>query len=99
MNISVRKLEGTEIGMALNLAWKVFWEYEAPEYAEKGVQEFYNSIHDPHWIRMLQVYCAFDTMDNDKLAGMLATRDNGCHIALFFINGDYHKRGIWTTTF
>ena len=32
--------------------------------------------------------------DKNKLIGVIATRNNGNHIALFFVDGEYHKKGI-----
>ena len=96
MNVTVRKIMDHEIEMALALVWEIFGEYEAPDYSEQGVKEFYKSIHEPEWISALQVYGAFD---EDKLVGVLATRNNGKHIALFFVKGAYHKRGIGRTLF
>ncbi|MED9802346.1 MAG: GNAT family N-acetyltransferase [[Clostridium] innocuum] len=31
---------------------------------------------------------------NKKLTGIIATRNNGSHIALFFVDGEYHRQGI-----
>ena len=42
----LRELYKNEIEQALKLVWKVFLEYEAPEYSKHGVDEFYNSIQD-----------------------------------------------------
>ena len=76
---------------AFDLVWEVFLEYEAPDYTQDGVDEFFQSIHDEDYIFMLSVYGAF--IEN-KLVGVIATRTNGSHIALFFVNGRYHKQGI-----
>ncbi|WNX83834.1 GNAT family N-acetyltransferase [Agathobaculum sp. NTUH-O15-33] len=94
--MKVRKIVDNEIEMALALVWEIFGEYVAPDYSEQGAKEFYKSIHEPEWISTLQVYGAFD---EDKLAGVLATCNNGKHIALFFVKGAYHKRGIGRTLF
>lgn len=94
MSIAVREIKDKEIKMALTLAWEVFQEYEAPDYSAQGIKEFYKSIHEPQWLSALQVYGAFV---EDKLVGVLATRNKGKHIALFFVKGAYHKRGIGRT--
>ena len=31
---------------------------------------------------------------NKKLTGIIATRNNGSHIALFFVDGEHHRQGI-----
>lgn len=40
---------------------------------------------------MLTAYGAFD---DEKLIGIIATRNAGSHIALFFVDGAYHHQGI-----
>ncbi len=73
------------------MVWKVFLEYEAPDYTQEGIDEFYKSIHDENYLSMLSVYGAFS---NGELVGVIATRNNGKHIALFFVEGRYHCQGI-----
>ena len=45
-SITFRELDKHEIGMAMELAWEVFMQFEAPEYSDEGINEFYRSIHD-----------------------------------------------------
>ena len=42
------------------------------------------------------MYGAF--MEN-RLVGVIATRSEGAHIALFFVKGEYHGRGIGSQLF
>lgn len=91
MNIVIRRIEADDMEAALELVWEVFWEYEAPDYSEQGTAEFYNMIHEPQWLSMLQVYGAYH---QGELAGVIAARSHGSHIALFFVKGVYHKNGI-----
>lgn len=86
----IRKIKENEIKNALELVWKVFLEYEAPDYTKEGIEEFKKSINDQKFINALEIYGAFD---ENELLGIIATRNNN-HIALFFVNGKYHKRGI-----
>ena len=87
--IQVKHLENKDI--ALLLVWSVFLEFEAPEYSEDGIKEFYKSIHDEAYLQELSMYGAFL---EDKLVGVIATRNEKSHIALFFVDGKYHKQGI-----
>lgn len=91
LNISVRELEQEEITKALSLAWRVFQEYEAPDYTKEGVEEFYKSIHDENYLSKLCLYGAFA---GKEIVGVIATRSGGTHIALFFVDGKYHRQGI-----
>lgn len=87
----IRLLNKTELNNALPLVWKVFCEYEAVNYPESGKQAFREAIHSEKYLRMLTAYGAFE---DDRLIGIIATRNAGSHIALFFVDGDYHHQGI-----
>lgn len=89
--IKIRKIKKEEIDNALKLVWNVFLEYEAPDYTEEGIKEFKKTIDDKNWINQREFYGAFD--ENNKLLGVIATKDL-THIALFFVDGNYHKQGI-----
>lgn len=91
ISFDIKKLTASETQTALDLAWKVFQEYEAPDYSKEGVEEFYRSIHDDNYLAMLSLYGAFVS---EKLVGVIATRSEGTHIALFFVEGEYHRNGI-----
>lgn len=91
MEIKLRRLNQTEIYQSLDLVWQVFIEYEAVSYPEDGKNAFYQAIHSDDYIAVLDAYGAFC---DDKQVGILATRCNGSHVALFFVDGNYHRRGI-----
>lgn len=91
MKISVRKLLRKEIDEALVLVWDVFNKYEAVNYPETGKKAFHKAICSPKYLDMLTAYGAFD---ENNLIGIIATRNAGSHIALFFVHGDYHRQGI-----
>ena len=91
LDIFIRSLNENEIAEALSLVWSVFMEYEAPYYSKEGVEEFYKSIHDESYLSRL---CTYGAYRDDKLVGVIATRNEGTHIALFFVDGNYHRQGI-----
>ncbi|MBR0413100.1 MAG: GNAT family N-acetyltransferase [Eubacterium sp.] len=93
--MDIRELNKEEIAPALDLVWKVFLEYEAPDYSQEGVDEFYKSIHNSNYLSMLTFYGAF----SDSLVGVIATRNEGKHIALFFVDGRYQGQGIGRALF
>ena len=76
---------------ALVLVLSVFMQYEAPDYSEQGIQTFKDFIHNQKSIDMLEFYGAYR---NHEIAGVIATKNNGNHIALFFVDGKYHRQGI-----
>lgn len=87
----IKLLNRTELNTALPLVWKVFCEYEAVNYPESGKQAFWKAIHSEEYLNMLTAYGAFD---DDKLIGIIATRNAGGHLALFFVDGAYHHQGV-----
>lgn len=86
-----KKLKKEEVRPALDLALDVFQKYEAPDYSDEGIKNFNSCLNDTEFTNLLKCYGAFD---GTKIVGMLATRSEGTHIALFFVNGSYHKQGI-----
>lgn len=89
--MQVRKLNDCEISGALKLVWDVFLQYDACYYSSEGVEHFRQCVHDPLFMAQLAFYGA---CEGDELAGVLATRSNGGHIALFFVDGKHHRKGI-----
>lgn len=87
----IRRIKKEEMPEALKLVWKVFLEFEAPDYSEEGIKEFKKAIDDNKWIDARDFYGAFT--ENNKIVGVIATKDIS-HIALFFVDGKYHKQGI-----
>lgn len=96
--MKVRVLNRIEISNALPLIWDVFSEYEAVNYPANGKQAFWDAIHSEEYLNMLSAYGAFD---GKELIGIIAMRNEGSHVALFFVKGTYHGRGIgrelWNT--
>lgn len=46
----VRELRQEEQDAALVLAWRVFLEFEAPDYTKQGVDAFDRSIHETAYL-------------------------------------------------
>ena len=87
----IKQLNKTELMNAIPLMWRVFCEYEAVSYSELGKQAFWEAIHSEEYINMLIAYGAYE---KNRLVGIIATRNAGRHIALFFVDGEYHNQGI-----
>ena len=87
---TVRRLGPEEIPAALELCWRVFLEFEAPEYSPEGVAAFRASLDDRERTRQLDFYGAFEV---EKLVGVLCMR-RPQHIGGFFVDAVYHRRGI-----
>ena len=52
----VRRLSQNERPAALELAWKVFSEYESPDYAPEGTKEFRRCLHDEEYLAGIENY-------------------------------------------
>jgi GNAT superfamily N-acetyltransferase len=89
--MEIRTVTEAEKPQALALAERVFLTYVGPYYTQEGIDEYCNSLRDPEYVALLTIYGAFE---GDTLMGILATRLEGTHIALFFVDGAYHRRGI-----
>jgi GNAT superfamily N-acetyltransferase len=87
----IRKIGSVELASALNLAWNTFLEYEAPDYSAEGIDTFRKFIDDTVAVGCLEVFGGFF---DDMLIGIIATRNQGSHIALFFVIKEYHRQGI-----
>lgn len=80
---------------ALALVWRVFKEFEAPEYTEEGVREFRKFIA-PQTVKQkmsraeLLLWAYWDA---GNIAGVITLRPP-CHVALLFVDRPYHRRGI-----
>ena len=81
-NIIFRKLEQEEIQTALKLAWKVFSEYESPDYSEEGTEEFKKAFSEA---LNLECGCVIDcNIDIDEMVRPMV--GGGSHITDFMIN-------------
>lgn len=96
MEYSIRKLESIDTKAALSLVYKVFMEYEAPDYTEEGVEEFGKTMQDEEYLSGLCMYGAFAL---EKLIGVIATRSEGTHIALFFVDSGFQGKGVGRSLF
>lgn len=89
--MEIKKITKAGLPEAMALVWKVFREFEAPDYSEEGVNTFKEFIDGQEEIMTIEMYGAFEQED---LLGVIATRNEGSHIALFFVKKERHGQGI-----
>ncbi|MGN0404231.1 MAG: GNAT family N-acetyltransferase [Bariatricus sp.] len=89
--MKIKDLSHKELVNALPLVWDVFSEYEAAGYSESGKKAFWDAIHSEEYLNMLTAYGAYE---KHELVGIIATREAGSHLALFFVDGKYQRQGI-----
>ncbi|QHI73614.1 GNAT family N-acetyltransferase [Aminipila terrae] len=87
----IKKISTENRKKALALVLSVFMQYEAPEYSQQGIKTFIDFISNKDSIDGLKMYGAFREKD---IVGVIATRNDGNHIALFFVHEIYHGQGI-----
>ena len=87
----VKTIDRASQQRALDLALLVFMEFEARDYSDEGIEEFKRSLKNPAYIDNL---CFYIAIEQDEGIGMLATRNNGSHIALLFVDGRWQRKGI-----
>ena len=84
---------------ALELALRVFIEFEAPDYGQDAVVKFKSDcIENEEYINnyVTGKHLMHVALDGDKIVGLVNERGNG-HISMLFVDGSYHRQGIATT--
>lgn len=89
--MDIKQLNRKQLDDAQTLILDVFNKYEATNYPEGGKKAFEDAIHSKEYLDSLTAYGAFD---NNQIVGIIASRSEGTHVALFFVDGRYHRQGI-----
>jgi RimJ/RimL family protein N-acetyltransferase len=92
---TIRTLIASDVIPAMELVWRVFSEFEAPDYSDEGIKEFKAFIEptiitgkiESGEIRLLGAF------DGVGIVGAIAIKPP-LHIALLFVDKRYHRRGI-----
>ena len=86
--MEIRRIREPELPAAMDLCWRVFQEFEAPDYPPEGVEAFCTYISNTEQVKHLTVFGAWESQ---HLLGVLAAE--GDHIALFFVDPTVHRQG------
>ena len=90
--MNIQRIANRHLEDVTKLVTKVFMEFEAPDYTDEWIKTFFDTaLHNQEFMDQLDIWGAYI---NKKLTGIIATRNNGSHIALFFVDGEYHRQGI-----
>ncbi len=93
----IRRITKDEIKDAIELIHRTFMQFEAPDYSQEGVKTFKKTaLYNEDFISSIVMYGAYV---GEKIVGVIATRNNASHIAFFFVDAQYQKRGIGTMLF
>ncbi len=90
--MEIKKIDRNQRDTAIQLVLAVFMQFEAPDYSVEGVETFKRTaIYNNDFLDSLNMYGAYES---ETLLGVIATRNKGNHIALFFVDGKHHRQGI-----
>lgn len=94
-DIEISKALPSEWEEAMELAFKTFLKYEAPEYGKEGTDSFLNFISDEKLYKMFLngEYVTLVAKKDGKIVGVASVRTKN-HISLLFVDEAYHKQGI-----
>lgn len=98
MGYEVRLALAEDISQALDLAWRVFVKYDAPDYGAEHTERMRVAIEDR--LVNLDIYTLNQrlmvvALDDNKVVGMIETYGTN-RISLLFVDSDYQRRGIAT---
>ena len=92
----IRKLTKEEYKNATNLCYQVCMECGISDFTEEGIENFKSFIYDRTLMNELDLYGAFN---DDLLIGVIGINKRKQHISLFFVQQEYHRRGIGKSLF
>ena len=96
MIYKIVEMQTNELKETLELVKYVLDEFEAPYYTKEGIQNFYNFIDYNNTLEQLNNHLKIFVVKNkEKIIGMICIRDYS-HIAMLFVDKNYHKKGIGT---
>ena len=95
MSMEFLKLPKERNSECLDLVWRVFSELETPLFGEEASADYKRIIEETREKNDIIFYGA---LDNDRVVGVLGMRENN-HIGYFYIDREYHRRGIGKSLF
>lgn len=98
MKYLIRQATPDDVIPALQLALRVFIEYEAPVYSGGAIDKFKadcvgNECYIQNYIS--GNHLMYIALDDEKIVGVINERGNG-RISMLFVDGEYHRQGIAT---
>ena len=92
--ISLRQMKQGEEADVVELVLNVFSEFVAPHFSNDGVLEFKKFVNEESIVERYQsgnpIVVA---LNENQIIGVIEMRDNS-HIALFFVEKSYQKKGV-----
>ncbi|MCL1951764.1 MAG: GNAT family N-acetyltransferase [Oscillospiraceae bacterium] len=98
MHITIRPARPDDVRPALDLALRVFMEYQAPLYGSAQTENFRKLCIENEALTeayVTQAYAMFVALDGARAVGMIGEERNE-EIILVFVDPAYHRRGVAT---
>lgn len=95
--MKILPVQQIEFESAKALVKEVFMQFEAPDYSQEGVDAFMSTaLYNDDFMSSLTINGAYE---DDELIGVIATRNEGNHIALFFVKAEWQGKGVGRALF
>jgi len=94
-NIVIAPARQDEWENAMEVAWRTFLKFEAPEYTQEGADHFLEFISGEQLYKMFLCgeFKVMVAKERERIVGMAALRA-GCHVSLLFVDEKFHGMGI-----
>lgn len=87
----IKKITSNEFNNVKELVKKVFDNSVAKDYSEDGKEEFYKFVNDNEKLSSLDIWGYYI---EDRLIGVIGTRDEISHISLFFVDNEFQRHSF-----
>ena len=87
----IKKITSNEFNNVKELVKRVFDASVAKDYDENGREEFYKFVGDNEKLESLDIWGYYI---EDKLIGVIGTRDEVSHISLFFVDTEFQRHSF-----
>jgi GNAT superfamily N-acetyltransferase len=93
--VTYRAAYRSEWDYCMDLAWRIFLKYDAPDYPREGIENFKEFVTDDVLKNMFHSgeYQLFVAVCEEKIIGIISLRDRN-HISLLFVESEYHRQGV-----
>ena len=87
----IKKITSNEFNNVKELVKKVFDLSVAKDYSDEGKEEFYKFVNDNEKLSSLDIWGYYI---EDRLIGVIGTRDEMSHISLFFVDNEFQRHSF-----
>lgn len=91
----IRWARGEDWENAMDLVWRTFLKFEACDYTEEGVLDFFDFVTSDrlHQMFLDGTYQMMVAVAQSTIIGV-ATLRNSTHLSLLFVEEQYHRQGV-----